>query len=127
MPAIGPKGALMPSSVRAGAAITACRFLKRGADDSHAVHNTAATIIPLGISEMDQPTADKPCRYAHRSGELVELEAGAAIALDALLTSDGTGRGTTAATGNQYGAIARQAAAAAGDLICVEIRYGVAP
>ena len=121
------KGALFPSAIRAGAAITACRILKRGADAAHAIHAAAAADQPVGISEEDQATVDKPVRVAHRPGELVRVEAGAAIALDANLTSDASGRAVTAATGNKCVGVAREAAAAAGDLITCEIRYLVAP
>lgn len=124
--AIGPKGALMPSAIRVGAAVEANRIIKRGADKDHAVLSTAISTGMMGITEEAQATVDKPVRYAHRPGELVRLEAGAAVALDAKVTSDGTGRGTTAAATNPYIAIAREAAAAAGDLFLVEIAYGVA-
>jgi hypothetical protein len=126
MPAPGPKGALFPTTYRAGAAIVASRILKRGADADSVIHNTAATIVSLGISEEAQATIGKPVRVAHRPGELVRVAAGAAIALDALLTSDANGRAVTAAATNQYVAVARQAAAVLDDLILCEIRYGVA-
>jgi hypothetical protein len=127
MPAPGPKGALFPTAYRAGAAISRCRFVKRGADADSVIHNAAATTRSLGISEEAQATVALPVRIAHRPGELVRIEAGAAFALDAFLTSDGTGRGITAASTNQVGAIARQAATAAGDLVLCEIHYLVAP
>lgn len=125
--ASGPKGALFPTTLRAGAAVVACRFIKRGADKNTGIHNTAATIRHLGISEEDQPTVDKPFRMAHRPGELVRVEIGAAVALDALLTSDANGRAVTAATTNQVGAIAREAGTTLGDLVLCEIVYMVAP
>lgn len=127
MPAPGPKGALLPTTYRAGAAVVAARMVKRGADADSVIHNAAATTRSLGITEEDQPTVGKPVRVAHRPGELVRVEAGAAVALDALLTSDANGRAVTAATTNQVTAIARQAAAALGDLILCEIAYLVAP
>src|SRR5204862_372602 len=127
MPAPGPKGAQNPTTYRAGAAVTACRMVKRGADADSVILNAAATTLSLGITEEDQATVGKPVRVAHRPGELVRIEAGASFALDVNLTSDGTGRGIAAATGNQVTAIARQAAAAAGDLVLCEIRYIVAP
>lgn len=120
----GAKGALQPSFLRAGAAITACRIIKRGADADHGIHATAAA-QPVGISEEDMATVDKPFRIAHRPGELVRVEAGAAIALDAEVASDANGRAVTAVATNPVVGIARQAAAALGDLITVEIRYGV--
>jgi hypothetical protein len=127
MPAPGPKGALFPTAYRAGAAITRCRMVKRGADADSVIHNAAATTRSLGISEEDQATVAKPVRIAHRPGELVRVEAGASFALDAFLTSDATGRAIAAATGNQVTAIARQPATAAGDLVLCEITYMLAP
>src|SRR5688572_12346610 len=115
MPAPGPKGALFPTAYRAGAAVVACRMVKRGADADSVIHNAAATTPSLGIAEEDQATVGKPVRVAHRPGELVRVEAGAAIALDALLTSDANGRAVTAVATNQVTAVARQAAAVLGD------------
>lgn len=127
MPASGPKGALFPTALRAGAAVIACRIIKAGADQDHGIHATAVSSIFVGISEEDQPTAEKPFRLAHRPGELVRVEAGAAVAAGADITSDATGRGVTAVATNQIIGSCKNAAAAAGDLITVEIRYGVKP
>ena len=127
MPAVGPKGALQPTAYRVGAAVLACRILKRGADVDHVIHATAVSSVPVGISEEDQPTVDKPVRVAHRPGELVRVEAGLAFAIDAELTSDATGRAVAAVATNQYVAISRGAALAAGDLVTCEIRYGIKP
>jgi hypothetical protein len=127
MPAVGPKGALQPSAYRVGAAVVACRILKRGASADLVIHNTAATIRPVGISEEDQATVDKPVRVAHRPGELVRVEAGAAIAADVRITSDANGRAVTAVATNQIIGWSRNAALALGDLITVEIEYGIMP
>lgn len=127
MPANGPKGALFPTALRAGAAVSACRILKAGADQDHAIHATAVASIFTGISEEDQPTVDKPFRVAHRPGEIVRVEAGAAVAAGADLTSDANGRAVTAVSTNQIIGSAKNAATALGDLITVEIRYGVKP
>jgi hypothetical protein len=128
MPAPGPKGALFPTAYRAGAAISRCRFVKRGADADSVIHNAAATTRSLGISEEAQATVALPVRIAHRPGEMVRVEAGAAFALDAFLTSDGTGRAHHRGVDEPgHGAIARQAATAAGDLVLCEIHYLVAP
>jgi hypothetical protein len=127
MPAAGPKGALFPTTYRSGAAIVACRILKAGADQDHAIHATAVSSVFIGISEEDQPTAEKPIRVAHRSHELVRVEAGAAVAAGADLTSDANGRAVTAVSTNQIIGTAKNAAAALGDLITVEMRYGIKP
>lgn len=127
MPAMGPKGALFPTAYRVGAAVLPCRILKVGADQDHVIHATAVSSVPVGISEEAQPTTDKPVRVAHRPGELVRVEAGASITAGSNVTSDGTGRGVAAVSTNQMVGIAKNAAAAAGDLITVEIRYGIMP
>jgi hypothetical protein len=129
MPAPGPKGALFPTTYRAGAAVLPARFVKRGADADSVVHNAAETTPPLGITEEGQATVGKPVRVAHREGELVRIEAGAAFAIDVQLASDATGRAILrSAPGvsvtHHWGAISRQAAAVAGDLVLCEIRYG---
>lgn len=124
MPASGPKGALFPTSYRVGAVVNACRFVKRGADENHVIHSTAAA-VPVGITEEDQATVDKPVRVGHRPGEMMRIEAGAAFAADVELASDATGRAVAAVSTNPYAAISRGVAGAAGDLVTVEIRYGV--
>lgn len=121
MPTPAPKDALFPTTYLAGAAIVRGRALKRGADANHCVQSAAATDVPLGIAVDHQQTAERPLRVADRPGETVYGEAGAAFALDALLTSDANGRLVTAASTNPVTAIARQAAGALGDLVAVEI------
>jgi hypothetical protein len=121
MPTPGPKEALFPTTYLAGAAIVRGRALKRGADANHAVQSAAATDVSLGIAIDHQATAERPLRVADRPGESTWGEAGAAFALDALLTSDANGRLVTAASTNPVTAIARQAAGALGDLVYVEV------
>lgn len=116
----GPKGAILPNTYLAGAAITRCRAVKRGADVNSVVPATANS-TNIGIAEDNQGTAGRAVRIADRPGEQVLGEAGAAVAYDALLASDANGRLVTAASGEEVIAIARQAAAASGDLIAVEI------
>lgn len=121
MPTSGPKAALQPNTYLAGAAIVRYRAVKRGADENKVVHAAAATDVCLGISEDNQDTIGRPLRVADRPGENALGEAGAAFALDALLTSDANGRLVTAASTNPVAAIARQAAVALSDLVSVEI------
>lgn len=123
MPTSGPKGALHPNTYIAGAAIVRYRAVKRGADANHVV---AADLnaVPIGIAEENQDTAERSVRVADRPGEQVLGEAGAAFALDALLSADANGRlivGAQAAGTNNVVAIARQAAGALGDLVAVEV------
>jgi hypothetical protein len=121
MPTSGPKGALQPNTYLAGAAIARYRAVKRGADANSVIQAAAATDACIGISEDNQATVARALRVADRPGENVLGEAGAAFALDALLTSDANGRLVTAASTNPVVAIARQAAAALSDLVSVEI------
>lgn len=118
--AYGPKGPLFPSTLRAGAAITANRAVKRGATLDDAIPATAAS-VNVGIAMDNQDEVGAAVGVAHRPGELVTAESGAAFALDAKLTSDATGRLITAAATNPVTAIAREAATAAGELVCVEL------
>lgn len=120
MPTSGPKTALQPNTFLAGAAVVRFRAVKRGADENTVIHGTAAS-VNLGISEDSQDTAGRSLRVADRPGESVLAEAGAAFALDALLTSDANGRLITAVATNPVTAIARQAATALGDLVAVEL------
>lgn len=120
MPASGPKGPLFPNTYRSGAAIVKNRAVMRGADLNHAIQATA-NAVPLGMATDNQQTAERPVTVADRSGERVLGAAGAAFALDALLTSDANGRYVTATTGQKVHAIARQAALALDDLVDIEI------
>jgi hypothetical protein len=105
---------------RAGGAIVAYRAVKRGADINHVVQATAAS-VNVGIAQDNQDTAERTVPIAHRPGELVTAEAGAAFAIDVRLASDANGRLVLAVTGNPVVAIAREAATALGDLVCVEL------
>jgi hypothetical protein len=55
------------------------------------------------------------------------LEAGAAFAAGAYITSDSVGRGVTATTGQRYYAVASKPATAVGDYVAVVMVAGVAP
>lgn len=116
----GPKGAKEPAVALVGAAVKKGHAVKRGADVEHVIHGTAGAVC-VGIATDDQDTAEKPVSYAHRPGERVVACAGAAFAVDALLKSDGTGKLVTAVAGDNVVAIAREAAGADLDLVCVEI------
>lgn len=120
MPTSGPKGATFPNTYLAGAAITRYRTVMRGADGNSVVPATA-NAVTLGIAEDNQGTPGRAVRVMDYSGEQVLAEAGAAVALDALLASDANGRLITATAGQNVAAIARQAAVALGNLISVEV------
>lgn len=116
----GPKGALRPNTYLAGAAITKNRFVKRGADADSVVPATANSAI-MGVATDDQDTVGRPVSVADEPGEKVEVAAGAAFALDALLQSDANGRAVTATAGQRPGARAMAAATALGQLIPVKL------
>jgi hypothetical protein len=116
----GPKGALQPSTLIAGAAIVRGTFVKRGADQNTAIPGTANS-RNIGIATEDQDTIGRTFSVAHRPGEIVEGRASAAIALDAYVTSDATGKMVTATTGQLAGGICRQAATAVDQLVPIEL------
>lgn len=117
----GPKGGLQPNTAIAGAIITKGQQLKRGADQNTLIPNTAATIESVAIAHDDQDTAGRTVAIIDQPGEQTLVRAGAAFALDAKLTSDATGRAVTAATGNKYFAIAREAATAVDQLVAAQV------
>jgi hypothetical protein len=119
----GPKGALFGATSIAGAAVIVGRVLKRGADANHMITNTAATIRPTGIAIDNANAAEDALPYAHRPGESILGESGAAFALDAELTSDASGKLVAAATGgtNFVVAMAREAATATDQYVAVEL------
>lgn len=119
--AYGPKGARHATTLLAGTVpILYGIAVKRGADANHCVPGTANS-VNLGIALENQDTAERPLAIAHAPGELVEGRVGAAVAIDALLTSDAAGKLVTATTGQIVTAIARDAATAVDQLIPVEL------
>lgn len=116
----GPKGAKNPTTYLAGAAIVRATAVKRGADANSVIPGTANS-ANIGIATDNQETIGRTVSIAHRPGEVVEGRVGAAVALDAPLTSDAAAKLVTATTGQLVIAYARQAATAADQLIPVEI------
>jgi hypothetical protein len=116
----GPKGAFFPATIIAGAAVKKGHAIKRGADAEHAITATANAAC-LGIATDDQDTAERVLPYAYCPGERVYAVAGAAFAIDILLASDASGKLVTATTGQHVVAVAREAAGADLDIVCVEI------
>lgn len=116
---MGPKGALLGTTMLAGAAIIRGRAVKRGADKNTAIHATLASPT-VGLALDNQDNVGKAFPVAHREGEMVLAVAGAAFAIDAELTPDANGRLIAAVTTNKVCAIAREAATALDQLITVE-------
>jgi hypothetical protein len=118
---IGPKGAMFPATALAGAVILIGAALKSGADANHVAPASAAAQLPHGIALDYQDNTEQPIAFAHRPGELVGGRSGAAFAVDSLLTTDANGKLIAASAGNYVWAIAREAATAADQLVCVEV------
>jgi hypothetical protein len=113
---MGPKGGHRPNTAIAGGAIVRGTGVKRGADATTLVQATAAS-VNQGIAIDDQPTTGRAFAFVDQPGEIVEVRAGAAFALDALLTTDASGKLITAATTNPVTAHALQAATAVDQLV----------
>lgn len=87
-----------------------------GADDSHCVRAGAAAVI-VGVSVEDETVAEKAVPVAYKPGDNILVEAGAAFANNAKLTTNASGQFITAVTGNPVCAVSRKAATAAGQYV----------
>ena len=115
---MGPKGGHRPNTGVAGAAIVRGTAVKRGADQNSVIPATANS-VNLGIATDDQDVVGRTVSFVDQPGEIVEGRVGAAVALDALLTSDANAKLVTATTGQVVTAVALRAATAADQLIPV--------
>lgn len=116
----GPKGPHRANTGISGGAIVRGRAIKRGADANTFVAATANS-VNAGIAVDDQDTTGRTFPFVDQPGEIVEGRVGAAVALDAYLTSDADGSLVTATVGQNIVAQALQAATAANQLIPVKL------
>ena len=100
---------LLAVTIAATAALTRFRFVDFTGNVASAGER------PLGVATTDFDTGEQASVATH--GEIL-VEAGAAIAVGAEVESDASGRAVTKTTGVAFG-VARDAAAAAGDIIRV--------
>lgn len=100
-----------------GATVAANRIVKYGTAPAVIV-GAAATDLLLGVSTNTEDAVSGANIDVIMSGEATVV-AGAAVAVGALVTSDGTGRAVTAAATNRSVGVALTAAANAGDTITV--------
>ena len=100
---------LLAVTIAAAAALTRFRFV------DFTGNVASAGDRPLGVATTDFDTGEQASVATH--GEIL-VEAGAAIAVGAEVESDASGRAVTKTTGVAFG-VARDAAAAAGDIIRV--------
>lgn len=116
---------LLATAFVADAAIPINRFVKHGTGDRNVALCTAPTDAILGPVNETSPALGERVDVV-RSG-IGWIEAGAAIARGAPVTSDAVGRAVTAApavgVNNRIAGFADEAATAAGDII----RYTIAP
>ena len=103
-----------PLSFKAGATVNINRFVKLNTTAGEVIQGAAGTDIVIGVAALGGAAADNiPVQMAGKA----KVTAGAAVALNAQVTSDATGRAVTVATGNTAAGLALQAAGAAGDVI----------
>lgn len=100
---------LLAVTIAAAAALTSFRFVDFTGNVASAGER------PLGVATTDFDIGEQASVATH--GEIL-VEAGAAIAVGAEVESDASGRAVTKTTGVAFG-VARDAAAAAGDIIRV--------
>lgn len=117
---------LLFKNVTAGAAINAYRIVKLSAADT-VILAAAASDSLVGVNADIAPALGERCDVALMG--IAFVEAGAAVAIGAMVTSDAVGRGVTAApaAGSNVRVIgyALEAASAAGDVIRVLLEAGV--
>jgi len=118
--------ALLFKNYTAAMAIPAYRICKFSALDTVTL-GTAATDSLIGVNADVAPAIGERCDLVRQG--IAFIEAGAAIAQGAPVTSDATGRAVTAAPGagvnNRLIGFADEAASAAGDVIRVLVELGV--
>lgn len=118
--------AILFKNYTAAMAIPAYRICKFSATDTVTLA-TAATDSLMGVNADVAPATGERCDLVRQG--IAFIEAGAAIAQGAPVTSDATGRAVTAAPGagtnNRIVGFADEAASAAGDVIRVLIELGV--
>ena len=100
---------LLAVTIAAAAALTRFRFVDFTGNVASAGER------PLGVATTDFDTGEQASVATH--GEILVV-AGAAVAVGAEVESDASGRAVTKTTGVAFG-VARDAAAAAGDIIRV--------
>lgn len=108
------------------AAVAVRRFVELDASGDVQQVGTAgneATGVSAQTSAADNTVAIPVAIY---NGGIMEVEAGAAVAINADVTSDTTGRAITSASGNAINGKALTAASAAGEIIEVLLTKGAA-
>lgn len=117
---------ILQKNFTAGAAIAPFRIFKFSAANT-CIQAAAATDLSIGISNEVGPAAGE--RFDGVLSGIAYVEAGAAFALGAEITSDAVGRGVTAAPATGANArviaIALEAATAVGDVVPVLISQSV--
>lgn len=117
----GPKGlADEPSTLLLGSGtIEKGRGVVRGADADRGVRAGANAEI-IGVALDDEDVVDRAFGVYYKPGANVQVEIGAAVAVDARLTTNATGQFVTATAGQNVSAIAREAGTAAGQYIVAQ-------
>lgn len=109
-------------TVKAGTAVLIHRFVAL-ASDGMVDHVASAQGDADGVAGESQATVGNPLAMVLLDGGLAKLEAGAAVAVGALIASDASGRAITwvDAVGNKCLGRAHSAAAAAGEVITASV------
>jgi hypothetical protein len=116
---------LLIKTFRAAAAIPRHRIVNLGSANDIVQQSTAAGNLHMGVTTELDVVANE--RVDVVLAGLTQIVAGAAIARGALVTSDASGRAVTAATTNRVIGQALTDAAAAGDLIVVNLSPSLLP
>ena len=103
-----------PMSLKATTTVAGNRFIKQDATKGFCIQAAAGTDIAIGVSLVSALANESVPFQSYGKAKIV---AGAAVAINAQVTSDATGRAVTVAAGNTSFGMAAEAAGAAGDVI----------
>ncbi len=111
-------------TLTAGTAVSLFRFVTVASDGQADHVGTANTAAADAVSVEAQATVGEPFSAEGFAGQIVKLEAGAAVAVGDDVSSDSQGRGitATATAGNVIHGKALSAASAAGEIISVLLK-----
>lgn len=111
-------------TLTSGAAVSQNRFVLLSS--GLAIHATLGA-ESIGVSQEAATASGEAISVIGNQSAKVEVEAGAAVALGANVSSDATGRGITSAIGHVILGVALEAAGAAGERITVLLNKAITP
>lgn len=118
---------LRPVSIPASADLSASQYCFVTVDATGKVAVTGAGLSADGILQDKPAAADRPASVGSTPGQISKCRAGASFTAGDDLTTDSTGRGITATSGDVKGAKALEDASGADVVVAVLLKLEVEP